>query len=278
MFLLGRLSIPGTIQKSLKKNKQIQALLLSACETSTATEQPVKEISKILKNHPQTLFIVDGITALGASDLPMDKWGIDVLIAGSQKSFMLPTGLAFISLSKKAWRAVENSSCPKYYFDLKKEKKAQAKGQTAFSSSVTLIRALKKSLSFIKKQGLKSCVLKCQTLKKSTHIFCESLGLALYSSKPANSVTAIKIPKNLSTKAIKKNLYENHGVVIAGGQGVLKDEILRIGHLGPIKPQDHLRGLKALALELKKQAPMAFNDKKIQKALRRTKKSLKILY
>ena len=249
---------PKIIQKNLEKNKQIRALLLSACETSTATEQPVKEIAKVLENHPQTLFIVDGMTALGASELPMDKWNIDVLIAGSQKSFMLPTGLAFISLSKKAWKAVEKASCPRYYFDLKKEKKAQAKGQTAFSSSVTLIRALKTSLNFIKKQGLKSCVLKCQTLKKSTHIFCESLGLNLYSSKPANSVTAIKIPKNLSVKAIRKNLQENHGIVIAGGQGLLKDEILRIGHLGPIKPQSHLRALKALALELKKKSSHNF--------------------
>ena len=95
-------------------------------------------------------------------DLPMDEWGIDVLIAGSQKSFMLPTGLSFIALSKKAWIANQTSSCPKYYFDLRKEKRAQAQGQTAFSSSVTLIRALKESLHFIEEQGLKSCILRCQ--------------------------------------------------------------------------------------------------------------------
>lgn len=275
---LGEAVQPETIKKELEKNKQIKALLISACETSTATEQPIKEISNILKNHSQVLFIVDGITALGAMELPMEEWGLDVLIAGSQKSFMLPTGLAFIALSKKAWGAVESSSCPKYYFDLTKEKAAQSKGQTAFSSSVTLIRALKESLSSIKKQGLQSCILKCQTLKQSTHVFCKSLDLPLYSSKPASSVTALQIPEFLSVKDIKKDLQENHGVVLAEGQGVLKDKILRIGHLGPISPQDHLRALKALTVELKNKAPSFFSDKNIKEALERAREVLRQLH
>lgn len=272
---LGEAVQPEIVKKNLNKNNRIRALLIPACETSTATDQPIKELSKILKNHPQILFIVDGITALGATDLPMDKWGIDVLIAGSQKSFMIPTGLAFIALSKKAWQAVKSSACPKYYFDLRKEKKAQAKGQTAFSSSVTLIRALKESLNFIKKQGLKSCILRCQMLKKSTHVFCESLDLPLYSSQAANSVTAIKIPKNLSAKIIKKDLQKNYGIVLADGQGILKDTILRIGHLGPISYQKHLKALRALASELHRKAPLSFNNKKIKEALNRAKKVLR---
>ena len=264
----------SALKKELERNKQIRALLVSACETSTGTEQPIKELSQILRNYPQVLFMVDGMTGVGAMELSMDEWGIDVLVAGSQKSFMLPTGLAFIALSKKAWTAGETSSCPSYYFDLKKEKQAQIQGQTAFSSSVTLIRALKESLSFIKKQGLKSCILKCQDLKKSTHAFCESLGLSLYSSRPANSVTAIQIPENLSADSIKKNLQDHQGIVFAGGQGVLKGKILRMGHLGPISPADHFRALRALALELKKKDPLAFNDKKVKEALKRAKRAL----
>ena len=262
------------LKKKLEQNKQIRALLVSACETSTGTEQPIRELSQILRNYPQVLFMVDGMTGVGAMELPMDSWEIDVLVAGSQKSFMLPTGLAFIALSKKAWIAEETSSCPSYYFDLKKERLAQSQGQTAFSSSVTLIRALKESLDFIKKQGLKSCILKCQDLKKSTHVFCENLGLSLYSAQPASSVTAIQIPENLSAESIKKNLQDHHGIVLAGGQGALKGKILRMGHLGPINPTDHLKVLKALALELKKRDPLTFNDKKIKKALKRAKNTL----
>ena len=272
---LGQAVRPQVIQEQLQKHKQVQAVLISACETSTATEQPIESLSAILKKYPQVLLIVDGITAIGAVDIPMDRWGLDVLIAGSQKSFMLPTGLAFIALSQKAWKAVNRSSCPKYYFDLKKEKEAQVKGQTAFSSSVTLIRALKTSLAIIRKQGLKACILKCQTLKESSHIFCASLGLTLYSSRPANSVTAIRLPENLSARALQKELQVSRGVVFAVGQGALKDKILRIGHLGPISYQEHFKGLTVLAKEIKNQAPHLFSDKEMRMALVKAKEVLK---
>lgn len=262
------------LEDRLKKNKKIRAVLISACETSTATEQPIKELSQTLKNFPAVLFIVDGITGIGAMELPMDRWGIDVLIAGSQKSFMLPAGLSFVALSKKAWKATEHSSCPKYYFNLKKEKLAQQEGQTAFSSSVTLIRALRESLKHIKKQGLKAGISKCQALKNSTHIFCKEMNLSLYSSRPANSVTAIQFPKKLSVSQIKQNIQKKHGIIFAGGQGPLKNQILRIGHIGPLRFSDHLKALKALAEELKKSDPKNFNDKKIKSALNKAKKVL----
>ena len=273
---LGQTISPEQIERVLKKNRRIKALLISSCETSTATEHPIKEISHILKKYPHVLFIVDGITGVGAMKLPMDRWRIDVLVAGSQKSFMIPAGLSFIALSKKAWSAREISTCPRYYFDLKKEREAQDKRQTAFSSSVTLIRALKESLSFIKKQGLSASISKCQTLKKSTHVFCEQMGLTLFSSRPANSVTAIQIPKALSAGQIKKSL-EQKGLILAGGQGLLKDKILRIGHIGPIQPSDHLMALRALALELKKKAPRDFDDKKIKTALKSATKAVQKL-
>ena len=270
---LGSFVSPQAIQKELEKNKKIRAVFLSACETSTATEQPIKEITQILKT--QVLLIVDGITGLGAMELKTEEWGIDVLIAGSQKSFMLPTGLAFITLSKRAWDRVESSRSARYYFDLKKEKSAQEQGQTAFSSSVTLLRALKESLNDIKKQGLSSHIAKSQVLKESTHLFCKEMGLSLFSSRPANAVTAIKFPENLSAGEIKQNLQKYHGIVVAGGQGSLKNKILRWGHLGPIKFSDHLKGLKALALELKKKDPIAFNDQKIKAGLKKARKALK---
>lgn len=271
---LGQAVSAKQIEEELEKNPRIKALLLTACETSTATEQPVKEVSKALEKHPQVLFIVDGITGLGAMNLPMDKWGIDVLIAGSQKSFMIPTGLSFISLSNKAWEAYKKSACSKYYFDLQKEKTAQAKGQTAFSSNVSLIRALKASLHHIEKQGLQTCILRCQTLKESTHIFFKILGLKLFSSSPANSVTAIQIPKNLSAEEITSCLQRKHNIVIACGQGSLKNKLLRIGHLGPINNRDQLKALKTLALEIHKRDASLFNRTKWKKALYQANKRL----
>ncbi len=274
---LGEAVPPDTVKNHLEEKNQLKALFISACETSTGTKQPVQMIAKIIKNYPHVLFIVDGITALGAEQLPMDEWGLDVLIAGSQKSFMLPTGLAFMALSKKAWEANRQSSCPKYYFDLRKEKTAQDQGQTAFSSSVTLIRALKESLNFIKLQNLNSCILKCKILKESTHIFIKTLGLNLFSSSPANSVTAIKIPKSLSAQSIKKDLQNKYAIAIAGGQGVLKDKIIRIGHLGHIGYRDQLKGLKALGEALHNQSPLLFDKKKIKKALIEAEKLLQKL-
>ena len=256
------------IKNHLEANKNIQALLMTACETSTATEQPIKEIAKLLKNYPDILLIVDAITGLGAMELKMDEWGIDVMIAGSQKTFWLPAGLSFICLSQKAWEKSLRSKLPKYYFDLNREKEAQKKGQTAFSSSVNLIQALSLSLKLMKKTGLKNLILRTEKLKLACHAFAETLGLELFSSCPAKSLTALKIP---SADSVKKSLEENHQVFLAGGQGILKNKILRIGHLGPLSNKDFLRGLKALAWELKTREASFFTQEKINLALKKAK-------
>ncbi|MDE0092279.1 MAG: alanine--glyoxylate aminotransferase family protein [Oligoflexia bacterium] len=260
------------IKKRLKQNKKIKALLISACETSTATQHPIKEIAQLLKDHPEVLFIVDAITGLGTMELKMDEWGIDIMIAGSQKTFWLPAGLAFICLSKKAWKKSSNSKLPKYYFDLNREKQAQTKGQTAFSSSVTLIRALSVSLKLIQKTGVKNLILRGEALKKACHTFCETLDLKLLSSHPANALTAIEVS---SSSLLKEKLEKNHQVFVAEGQGFLKNKILRIGHLGPLSDKAFMKGLKALALELKKREPSVFTDKKIKSALKKAQCVLK---
>ena len=254
------------IKNHLEQNKNFSAILITACETSTATQQPLKEIAELLKNYPELLFIVDAITGLGAMELKTDEWGIDVMIAGSQKTFWLPAGLAFISLSQKAWEKSLDSKLPKYYFDLNKERTAQRKGQTAFSSSVSLIRALSVSLKLIQKTGLKNLILRTEKLKSACHAFCKALDLELFSTQPANALTAIKIS---SADAIKKSMEENHQVFTAGGQGALKNKILRIGHLGPLSRKDFIRGLKALAFELNKREPSVFTKEKIRSALKK---------
>ena len=261
---------PSKVEETLAKHPKTKALVLTACETSTATSHPIKEISTLLKKHTQILFMVDAITGLGTMPLPMDEWGIDVLVAGSQKTFWLPTGLSFISLSKKAWERSLQSKLPKYYFDLNREKKAQAQGQTAFSSPVTLIRALHSSIKILNGIGLKNLILHCESLKNSLIEFCSPLNLKIYSAHPANSVTAILINQ---AHEVKKNLEKKHHIIVGGGQEQLKNKILRIGHLGPINKETFLFALKSLAQEIKKTEPHLFKEKQIQKALQKAQQS-----
>ena len=262
---------PAKIEEALIKYPETKALILTACETSTATSHPIEEIAKILKKYPKVLFIVDAVTGLGSMTLNMDDWGIDVMIAGSQKTFWLPTGLSFISLSKKAWKRSLQSKFPKYYFDLSREKKSQKKGQTAFSSPVTLIRTLHFSLKILTEIGLKKLILQCEAFKKASLDFCFTLNLKTYSSSPANSVTAILIEQ---ADEIKKTLEEKHHIILGGGQEQLKNKLLRIGHLGPIKKNDFLEALKALAQELQQRNPKLFKKRQIQNALKKAEKNL----
>ncbi len=272
----GKTVSPEEISRYLQKNKNIKALLVSACETSTATNQPIEEISKVLKNNSEILLIVDGITGLGSMHLPMDQWNIDVLIGGSQKSFLLPTGMSFIALSQKAWKFEKKSKCPKYYFNLKREKEDQDKGWSSFSINVSFIKALEESLNHIlqKNKGLEKNILRCQQLAKATQLFCKELGLDLLSQKPSASVTAIQIPKNISANQIKKSIEEKENIIVAGGQDHLKDKIIRIGHLGFIQNEDLLRCLETLGIELHNQSNDKFPIYKIQKALEVAKKEL----
>jgi len=262
------------IEEALKKHPQSQALILTACETSTASSHPVKEVAEVLEKHPEVLFIVDAITALGSMVLDMDDWGIDVMVAGSQKTFWLPTGLSFISLSKKAWDRSLHSKLPKYYFDLTREKKAQKKGQTAFSSPVTLIRALDSSLKILSKMGLKNLIGHSESLKKACLDFGSTLGLKTYSSQPANSVTAFLINE---ANEIKKVMEKEHHIIMGGGQGPLKNKILRLGHLGPIEKEVFLMALEKLGEELKKRSLEPFTKKQLEMALKKAQTHLEPL-
>ena len=166
-FPWGQIIKTEDVKKALQKNTNIKAVLSQACETSTGVLHPIKELAEVCRQH-QALFILDAISALGAVDIPMDQWGIDVLIGGSQKSFGLPAGMSFIALSEKAWHFNEQSKMPVYYLDLKKELKAQAKGQTAFSSNVAFVRALTKALAPVEEQGLQFFIQRSKKLSEIT--------------------------------------------------------------------------------------------------------------
>lgn len=236
----------SAVEDLLRQNPDTRAVLCQACETSTAVAHPIKELGAIIHSYPETLFLVDGITALGAYHLPMDLWKIDGLVAGSQKAFMLPTGMAFVSLSEKAWKFVDKAKCPRFYFDLRKEKKANATGETFFSSNVAIIRALDVVLKMIASQGLEHLFHAIHRRAEFTRFFGQKLGFNLYAKSPSDSVTALLVPPQMDGQKIRLHLEKTYGITIMGGQDQAKGKIIRIGHMGYIQDHEMVRLIECL--------------------------------
>lgn len=241
---------PLEVEKILSKNPQIRAVLCQACETSTAVLHPIQELGEIISRFPQTLFLVDGITAVGAAALPMDSWKIDGLVAGSQKAFMLPTGLSFVSFSKKALEYFEGATSPRFYLDLRKEKAANEKNETFYSSSVTLIRALDKALDLMLAVSMEDWLKQIQRRADFTNFATFSLRLDLFSHAPSPSLTAIKAPEQVDGIKWRLRLEEKYNLTVMGGQDQLKGQIIRIGHMGYITDLDLMAMAQALYLSL----------------------------
>lgn len=269
----GETADPNLIDSFLSSHPNIKAVTIQACETSTGVLNPIEEISEVLKKYPNTLLIVDGITAVGATKLPMDQWDIDILISGSQKAFQIPTGLAFISLSQKAWAFVENSTCPKFYLNLKKEMLANQQGQTHFSSSVSLIRALNVVLESIQQKGLSAWQQRVTNLSIATQKAALGLGLKLYSKTPSPTLTAIEVPDSVDGTALRKKLEENYNITVMGGQEQLKGKIIRIGHMGDISNEDALSTIYYLGLSLN-ELGFAIEEQKIREVVDNMEKLL----
>jgi aspartate aminotransferase-like enzyme len=179
------------------------------------------------------IFVVDAITGLGTMPLDIHGWGLDIVIGGSQKAFMIPPGLAFLAISPKAWALSETSKLPRYYFDLKKEKKSAASGESSWTPNTSLLLALAESLKYIKSLGMDQLVANAQMLAEATRAAVTALGLELFAPhSPAASATAVKSPKGLDSGAIVKEFRNRFGSVIANGQGSMKGQIFRIAHLG----------------------------------------------
>lgn len=229
---------PTQVKTLLDANPQIKAVFTQACETSTATVHPIRELAAIVRERPQTLFIVDAITAVGAMPLEMDAWGIDVVIGGSQKAFMLPTGLSFIALSKKAWQMNAQSTLPKFYFDLQAELKSLNKGETHYSSAVPLVRALDVALKYLTGTRKMVTLDRIQSLAEATRAAAPKLGLKIYSQAPSPSVTALVVPAGLDSQKLRDHIEKEYNLTLMGGQDQLKGKILRVGHLGYITDED----------------------------------------
>lgn len=238
------------VEKILKDHPSIKIVLCQACETSTATAHDIKSLGKII-SQTQALFLVDGITATGAYDIPMDEWHIDGLIAGSQKAVMLPTGLSLISFSEKAWKIVETAKTPRYYFDLRKEYKSNKSGETFVSSPVPLIKALDFVLMRIQEISLEKHFMQLRRRADFTRTLAQEMGMSLFSSSPSDSVTALVLPTEINGVQFREEFEKKYQVTVMGGQDKLKGKIIRIGHMGYILDEHLIETMHRLAMCLK---------------------------
>jgi aspartate aminotransferase-like enzyme len=227
----GEVVTPDRVESALKAEPGTKGVFIQASETSTGAEHDVQTIAGIVKE-TDAIFVVDAITGLGTMPLDIDGWGLDVLIGGSQKAFMIPPGLAFISVSAKAWKLEESSTLPHYYFSLKKEKKSADANDSSWTPATSLILALGEALKYIKKTGMANLIENAQLLARATREACQEMGLEVFAKRPGSSVTAVKAPAGMDSKVIVKGFKEKFGAIIANGQGSMQGQIFRMAHLG----------------------------------------------
>ena len=241
---------PEEIKKQLLQRRGIKAVFVTHSETSTGVAQDVKEIAKIVKSSSDAILVVDGITSIGALEMRMDDWGIDVAVTGSQKGLMIPPGLAFIALSDRAWKLGEQSTLPKYYFNLKKAKKALTDHGTPWTPAVSLVIGLDLALQMIRQEGIENVWTRHSRLAGAVRKGCEALGLRLLASSPSNALTAVWIPQEIDGKKFSQKLKDEYGITVAGGQGDLKGKIVRISHLGYYDELDIIAVVSGLEMAL----------------------------
>ncbi|NQT83418.1 alanine--glyoxylate aminotransferase family protein [bacterium] len=240
---------PAEIEKRL--SDEVKAVYVTLCETSTGVHNDIQSIAGIVSKTPAVL-VVDAISGLLCDDLLVDEWNIDVAIGGSQKGLMIPPGVSFCSVSEKAWALAESSRMPKYYFDFQKTKKSADKADTPFTPAVTLLRALRETLSMVCGEGRENLLRLYAALAGAVHAGAAALGLQLFSNAPSNAVTAINAPEGIDVTELLSFLRDDLGVTFAGGQAKLKGKIFRICSMGYTNEFDILTAMSALEFGLKK--------------------------
>lgn len=228
----GSVVTPAQVAQAFNTNPNFRAVFIQASETSTGAAHDIEGISKIIRNH-DALFIIDAITGLGTMPLKIDEWGLDIVIGGSQKAFMIPPGLAFLSISERAWKRMETATIPRFYFDLRRERKNAVNGESAWTPAVSLLLAMDAALKYIRNLGMDNLIKNAQLLARATRAAATALGLELLSANnPGGSVTAICAPPGMDSSIIVKEFRSRFGSIIANGQGSMKGQIFRVAHLG----------------------------------------------
>ena len=224
-----------------KLTSGLRAVYVQATESSTGARHDLEAIAELVRAQaPQALLVVDAITGLGTTRLDVDAWGVDVIIGGSQKALMIPPGLAYLAVSERAWQRMESAHSPRYYFDLRKERKAAAKGESAFTPATALIAALGAALDYVRQTGegnlaagRDSLIAGAELCAEMTRAAVAALGLRLFApASPASALTAVVPPAGLDSGKIVAGLREKFGAVVANGQGEMKGKLFRIAHIG----------------------------------------------
>lgn len=247
------------VKSALEQNPDTRGVFVQASETSTGVEHDVRAMGLAIQR-TGAIFVVDAITGLGTMPLDIEGWGLDVLIGGSQKAFMIPPGLAFLSISAKAWRFAETANLPHFYFNLKKERKNAAGGESSWTPATSLLLALREALNYIQSIGMDKLVENARLLAEATRAAVAALGLELFSpASPSASVTAVRAPYGVDSGVIVKEFRNRFGMVIANGQGEMKGRIFRIAHLGYFDFPDLFATIGALEIILVNQGlPIKF--------------------
>lgn len=239
---------PADVADLLQKYADLKGVCVQLCETSTGAQHPVKELAAITRKS-KALLVVDGISGVGICPCPMDEWGIDCLLTGSQKGLMLPPGLSFIALSARAWEKAASVSTGCFYFNLPKEKANILKDQTQFTPAISLLIGLNTSLEMFFETGLETVYKKQWALSCMARAGIKAMGLELFApTAPAWGVTSVRMPAGIDSSVLLADALKRCNVTMTAGQGELKERIIRIGHMGWVDWADLLAGLHALCL------------------------------
>ncbi len=238
---MGKVIDPKLLEErlSLDKNKEIKVVTVTHSETSTGAANDLEKIAKIVKAHG-ALLMVDAVTSLGCMNVEIDNWGLDIVVSGSQKGFMIPPGLSFIYVSPKAWEYNKKAKCPRFYWDFGKHKKSLDEQTTPFTPNVSFVCVLKKAFEIMKKEGLENIIQRHERLKNTLRSGMKSIGLKLLTEdKDASAaITAIYPPEGVSIPDVRSAYKKDWDITVANGQDTLKDKIFRIGHLGFVSDRD----------------------------------------
>ena len=244
---------PADIEKALEKDPKIRAVLVQASETSTGVMHPTKEIADLTRHRDDVILIVDGITGVGVFPLPFDELGIDVMVGGSQKAFMLPPGLSFAAMSEKAWAFNKTSDLPKYYFDFKAALKNAEKNTTPYTPAVTLIIGLAAVLRRFREEGRESMYKRHALLSRAMREGMKAIGLDIYvKDVPSPALTTVVAPPEIGSSKVIKALASEFGITVADGQDQAKGVIFRVSHIGDLDKTDTLFFISAIESVLNK--------------------------
>jgi aspartate aminotransferase-like enzyme len=249
----GKAVEPEAVKDAIKANPDIKAVMVTHNETSTGVTNPLEAISRVVKGAGK-LLLVDAISSLSSIDLPVDKWGCDVVISGSQKGWMVPPGMAFTSISKEGWEAYDKATMPRFYWDFGKAKSYLEKGENPWTPAISVVFALSVSLDMILKQGLQNVFRRQARIGEITRDGVKALGLSMFADEryASNTVSAVATSHGLNIAKLCELMQSEYDIVLAGGQQTLGGKIFRIGHMGLVTEQDISELLAALKVILPK--------------------------